>query len=132
MEKIKIFIEEGSENMDKRFANLLLEFIPFVCDFIELKKPFTLYLVHSKVPQLRTTGVYINTNSEIWIRTKGRNLIADVFRSISHEMVHHKQNEMGILNDKSGEDESMEEGMANRIAGIVIRKFGKKYPEIYE
>ena len=58
--------------------------------------------------------------------------MADVFRSISHEMVHHRQSEMGQLNARSGDDTSPEEGMANRVAGIAIRKFGRKYPEIYE
>lgn len=132
MKKIKIYIEEGSENMTDEFIKLLIKFIPFVCKFIEIKKPFSLHLVHSDVPQIRTTAVYINTDNEIWIRVKNRNMMADLFRSICHEMVHHKQNEMGLLNQDSGKDESPEEGQANRIAGIVIRKFGRKYPEIYE
>lgn len=132
MKKVKIYIEEGAENMTDEFVNLLMKFIPFVCKFIKIKTPFTLHLVHSDVPQIRTTAVYINTNNEIWVRVKHRNLMADLFRSICHEMVHHKQNEMGILNQNSGKDESPEEGQANRIAGIVIRKFGRKYPQIYK
>jgi hypothetical protein len=132
MKNIKIYIEEGAENMTKDFVSLLKKFIPFVVKFIKIKTPFTLYLVHSDIPQIRTTAVYVNSDNEIWIRVKNRNMMADVFRSICHEMVHHKQNEMGILDQYSGEDTSSEEGQANRIAGIVIRKFGRKYPQIYK
>lgn len=132
MEKIKIFVEEGGENMTPEFIKLLKKFIPFTVKFIDIKTPFTLHLVHSKVPQLRTTGVYINDDREMWIRVKNRNMMADLFRSICHEMVHHKQNELEILGSHSGDDASPEEGQANRIAGIVIRKFGRMYPEIYE
>lgn len=131
MGKIKIYIEEGADNMTPRFVELLKKFLPFTCKFLGIETPFTLHLVHSKVPQLRTTGVYINKDNEIWIRVKNRHQV-DLFRSICHEMVHHKQNELGMLNSRSGEDSSVEEGQANRYAGIVMRKFGRKYPEIYE
>ena len=132
MNKVKIYIEEGADNMTEEFIELLKKFIPFVIDFVKIKTPFTLHLVHSDVPQIRTTAVYINTDNEIWIKVRNRNMMADLFRSICHEMVHHKQNEMGVLDSRSGEDSSVEEGQANRYAGIVMRKFGRKYPEIYE
>lgn len=132
MKTVEIYIEEGADNMTKEFVNLLKKFIPFVIKFVKIKTPFTLYLVHSDVPQIKTTAVYVNTDKEIWIRVKNRNMMADVFRSICHEMVHHKQNELGMLDQYSGEDSSSEEGQANRIAGIVIRKFGRMFPEIYK
>jgi len=131
MGKIKIFIEQGSDNMTDRFIELLKEFLPFASKFIGIKKPFKLHLVHSKVPQLRTTGVYINSDNEMWVRVKNRHQV-DLFRSICHEMVHHRQNELNMLHKGSGDDASPEEGQANRIAGIVMRKFGRMYPEIYE
>lgn len=130
MEKIKIFIEEGGDNITPRFEELLKKFLTFTTKFIGIKDSFTLYLVHSKVPQLRTTGVYINQDREIWIRVKNRHQV-DLLRSICHEMVHHRQNELNMLHKGSGDDASPEEGQANRIAGIVMRKFGRMYPEIY-
>jgi hypothetical protein len=131
MAKIKIYVEDGSSNMTPRFIELLKEFILFTTKFVKIETPFTLHLVHSKVPQLRTTGVYINNDREMWIRVKNRHQV-DLFRSICHEMVHHKQNELNMLDKHSGDDASPEEGQANRIAGIVMRKFGRIYPEIYE
>lgn len=131
MGKIKVYIEQGSDNMNDRFIELLKEFLPFASKFIKIESPFKIHLVHSKVPQLRTTGVYINSDREIWIRVKNRHQV-DLFRSICHEMVHHKQNELNMLHKGSGDDDSPEEGQANRIAGIVMRKFGRMYPEIYD
>lgn len=130
MNKIKIYIEKNSKNVDAQFIDLLKEFIPFTSKILRIETPFTLHLVDSKVPQLRTTGVYENTEKEIWVRL--RSMICDVFRSIAHEMTHHKQNELGLLNEYSGKDDSTEEGQANRVAGIVIRKFGRLHPEIYQ
>lgn len=129
MNKVKIYIEKNSKNVDDQFIDLLKEFIPFTSKILELETPFTLHLVSSKVPQLRTTGVYENTEKEIWVRL--RCMTCDVFRSIAHEMTHHRQNELGLLNKHSGMDDSPEEGEANRSAGIVIRKFGRLHPEIY-
>lgn len=110
---------------------LLDEFIPFTCKFLGINSPFTLYLIHSKTPKLRTTGVYINQDREMWIRTKERHKV-DLLRSICHEMVHHRQNELKMLHKGSGDDASPEEGQANRIAGIVMRKFGRMHPEVYD
>lgn len=71
------------------------------------------------------------TNNEIVIYTKGRN-IADCFRTLSHELVHSKQNCDGRIDQDSGETGSEIENEANSKAGIFLRNFGKKYPEIYE
>jgi Zn-dependent peptidase ImmA (M78 family) len=54
-------------------------------------------------------------------------------RSVGHELVHHKQNLEGRLNDsvKDGEDGSEIENEANAVAGKLIRIYGKLYPELY-
>ena len=60
--------------------------------------------------------------------------IVDVMRSIAHELVHHKQNLEGRIQDtaKDGDDGSPIENEANSIAGVLIRKYGKIKPEIYQ
>lgn len=70
-------------------------------------------------------------NNEIVIYIKGRN-IADCFRTLSHELVHSKQHGDGRIDMNSGETGSEIENEANSQAGIFLRNFGKKYPEIYE
>jgi hypothetical protein len=56
-----------------------------------------------------------------------------VCRSIAHELVHHKQMLEGRLKNTAldGQDGSPIENEANSTAGIIIRKYGKLHPEIY-
>ena len=60
-----------------------------------------------------------------------RNL-ADVLRTLGHELTHHRQNELGLLYTQSGETGSPIEDEANVVAGILMREFGKKNELIYE
>lgn len=53
----------------------------------------------------------------------------DVLRTLAHELVHWKQQMEGEHMD--GEDGSDTENAANSIAGIILRRFGKKYPESF-
>jgi Zn-dependent peptidase ImmA (M78 family) len=73
-------------------------------------------------PYYKTLTVYINN----------RNL-ADILRTLSHELVHHKQNELGQLkSDNDGNTGSDIENEANSISGIIMREFGQKNNKIYE
>jgi hypothetical protein len=60
-----------------------------------------------------------------------RNL-ADILRTLGHELVHHKQNLDGKINAQSGITGSDEENEANAKAGVLLRKFGKINDDIYE
>ena len=53
----------------------------------------------------------------------------DVLRTLSHELVHWKQQENG--NELDGSDGSDIENQANSIAGIIMRKFSHKYPDYF-
>lgn len=70
-------------------------------------------------------------DNQIVVFTMGRNM-ADCFRTISHELVHSKQNCDGRIDQNSGNTGSDIENEANSQAGIFLRDFGKKYPEIYQ
>jgi hypothetical protein len=58
--------------------------------------------------------------------------MADILRTIAHEMVHHMQNQDGRLEPTSGEDGSPEENEAHSLAGVIMRQFGRNNPQIYE
>lgn len=53
----------------------------------------------------------------------------DIMRTLTHELVHWKQDTVGL--DMDGSDGSKTENDANAIAGVIMRKFGKKYPEYF-
>jgi hypothetical protein len=50
-------------------------------------------------------------------------------RTLAHELVHWKQRESGLELD--GSDGSETEDQANAVAGVIMRKFGKMYPEYF-
>jgi hypothetical protein len=53
----------------------------------------------------------------------------DVMRTIAHELVHYSQRVKG--QEMDGSDGSETENQANAGAGIIMRRFGKEYPECF-
>jgi len=119
-------------NDDKK--EKLNSFVKFVKEQLELKDVPTISIQNHR-NGLKTTANYDYTkeNKVVKVCMKNRALV-DVMRSIAHELVHHKQNLEGRLKDatKDGEDGSDIENEANAVAGVIIRKWGKKHPELYE
>lgn len=60
-----------------------------------------------------------------------RNL-ADVLRTLAHELVHEKQKLEGRLHVGAGDDGTDIENEANAEAAVIMRKFGKANPIIFE
>ena len=58
--------------------------------------------------------------------------MADILRTLCHEMVHHKQNEAGRLKSDTGKTGSEIENEANAQAGILLREYGQHNEVIYE
>jgi Zn-dependent peptidase ImmA (M78 family) len=58
--------------------------------------------------------------------------MADILRTLAHELVHRKQEEDGRLDINSGKTGSPIEDEANAMAGILLRNFGKINNGIYE
>jgi Zn-dependent peptidase ImmA (M78 family) len=79
----------------------------------------------------KSFGQYNPNTFEIKIIGYNRNL-ADTLRTLAHELIHHKQNIDGELNEKSGETGSDHENEANAFAGQLMREYGKKNPKIFE
>jgi len=60
-----------------------------------------------------------------------RNL-ADVLRTLAHELVHEKQKKEGKLYSNAGDDGTDIENEANAEAAVIMRRFGKANPIIFE
>jgi hypothetical protein len=60
-----------------------------------------------------------------------RNL-ADVLRTLAHELVHEKQKKDGKLHAGAGDDGTDIENEANAEAAVIMRRFGKANPIIFE
>ena len=77
-------------------------------------------------------GGYNPGDKTIYVATEGR-LTADILRTLAHEMVHRKQDEMGLIKDSvsDGADGSPIENQAHAIAGILMREYGRINKQIY-
>lgn len=102
-------------------------FIDFCCKGLNLKNKPNISLTAEKFDD--TFGKFNPNTNELVIRVADRHP-ADVMRTIAHELVHHKQQENG--EELDGTDGSQHENQANSLAGVLMRKWAGKHPEIFE
>jgi len=79
----------------------------------------------------KSFGRFAPEKNELRVVMANRNL-ADVLRTIAHELIHYKQNKDGKLGQNSGETGSEQENEANALAGVFMRDFGRDNPIIFE
>jgi len=129
---IKSLLREGLLTHDERDVRQVADFINFAKAHLGINDDIKVELAYERTPDLTTTAYY-NLDGFIKIYVKDRAII-DVCRSIAHELVHHQQNIQGrLLNaGKDGEDGSPIENEANAVAGVIIRKYGKLNPQLYQ
>jgi len=72
-----------------------------------------------------------HSGDEIWVYIGNRNLV-DIFRTVFHELVHQRQDELGMIKDGDSYPGSPIEAMADMLAGKYIKIYGKEHPEIFQ
>ena len=119
------------ENAQK--IQLALDFIKFASGRMNLQSlPKIIFTTDNNwAKQMRSFGQYDPSKKSIVTYVENRNM-ADVLRTLCHELVHHKQNEEGRIEVNSGETGSDIENEANATAGILLRDYGKLNSMIYE
>jgi hypothetical protein len=113
---------------------LLKQFIGFAIKELGIQKPptsLTLSRDNKMAKEMHSFGSFNPNNDKIWLYVKNRNM-ADLLRTLAHELVHRKQAEDGRIDYNSGETGSEIENEANAQAGVLLRKFGKQNEEIYQ
>lgn len=107
------------------------DFIKFACNYLKIKSNGCKVTLTKDKSQTTTYAHYDPESKHIVVYTKNRS-IGDILRSLCHELVHHKQNLENNLGPESGNTGSSQENEANSVAGIIMREFGAKYPQIFE
>jgi cytidyltransferase-like protein len=114
--------------------DLINKFLKYAVEFLDLhEKPKGLTISYDtdKARTKHTFGYFEPETKKIWLYAKDRNL-ADMLRTLGHELVHLKQAEDGRIDHTSGETGSPIENEANAVAGVLLRNFGKENENIYE
>lgn len=108
---------------------LVAKFLKFVNDELNINRPFKVKLATQRDDDLRTYAYYDKSSGLIKVYCKNRG-VADVLRSIAHELVHHLQNQRQELDVQHPDVGGKVEDEANAVAGQLVKKFGYANPEL--
>jgi len=123
-----------SESHAKSKIGILEKFLPFCIEKLSLDQLPEIKIVDDNNYSLeyKSFGGYRPEEKSIILAIQDRH-IADVLRTLAHELTHYKQDLDGELKDpNAGETGSEQENEANSRAGIIMRDFGRANPNIYE
>lgn len=113
---------------------LLDKFLRHCSEELELESLPKINLIDNKEYSIehKSFGGYQPDSKSIILSTKDRHTV-DIFRTLAHELTHYKQDTLGQLDGEGvGDTGSPQENEANAAAGIIMRNFGRKYPEVFE
>jgi hypothetical protein len=126
--------EPIKEQSDKK-TQCINNFIEYACKRLKLDGNPKISLMSGTeyADTHKSLGGFNPQTKEIYVATENR-LTADICRTIAHELVHRKQDEMGLLKDpiKDGADGSPIENQAHAVAGIIMREYGRINDTIYQ
>ena len=111
--------------------NIIQDFLKYTVQELGIESLPKIHLVYDKsfATDNHSFGAYKPESGELHVYVSNRNL-ADILRTFAHELVHHRQLELGMEMDGSTGSET--ENQANSIAGVILRNYGKEHEMIYE
>lgn len=119
--------------MNDASKSIIGNFVKFCQKELNIQELPSIKLIADKnwVAEYRSFGEYNPSARTIKVYYLGRNT-ADVLRSLAHELTHHRQEELGMIDQGSGETGTDIENEANAMAGILLRDYGKMDVRIYD
>ncbi len=124
-------LEFYSESLDHSASSVLYaalkDFLPLAMQELNLKE-IPKISIKKKLNYNGQPSFGSFSNGGIELGISGRHPV-DVCRTLAHELVHYKQGKTDQLDAESGNTGSPEENQANSVAGIIMRKFSKQYPQ---
>jgi hypothetical protein len=124
-------LDEEVHDDRKETINEFVKYAVKELDINTLPKVVVLSKDQQKAQEKSSFGSFDPNTNEIWVYIGNRNM-ADILRTLAHELVHHKQREDDRLQSNSGETGSEIENEANATAGVLLRDYGKDNKNIYE
>lgn len=113
---------------------IISDFIGYACNYLGIS-PNEANVELSYDPKeaagMQSFGKQTPSTGVIRVVVINRNL-ADVLRTLAHELVHRKQQLEDRLYIGAGEDGTDIENEANAEAAVIMRKYGKANPIIFE
>lgn len=119
-----------NESQQSNKKQIFKEFIQFCLSKLNVKDNKPKITLTKDKSKTITFAHYNPNNKEVVVYIKDRNIL-DICRSLAHELKHWEQDINNQLKPNSGTDGSEHENEANSFAGVVLREFGRKHPELY-
>ena len=128
----KMFVEKDEEPQNSQ-QEIIEDFIDFCSAQLGLAKEINLRIRRDPAWSVRnrTFGRYDEQTNELNVGVSGRHIM-DILRTVAHELVHQRQNETQDMPPDAGADGSEYENEANAQAGVLMRRYGKLHPELFE
>lgn len=122
-----------AENLNLKKANLILDkFVEFTANEIGLKQLPEINFFTDTARSVKHSSFGGYGDKQINITVVNRHIM-DVCRTLAHELVHYKQDMEGrITSPNDGDTGSPIENEANAQAAVVMRKWGKMHPELFD
>lgn len=119
---------DNSQNLDQ-----IRSFVQWGIKTLNVQKPYPKIRLSMDTEQAQKdhrTGLH-TSDGTIIVYINNRNLV-DIFRTLFHELVHHRQDQLNMIGPDDSYPGSPVEAMADMMAGKYIKIYGKEHPEIFQ
>lgn len=129
---IKVSYSKKIDNLNPVKFEHLKMFLKFCRDELVITNDIRIFLLTKNNKLNITTGGYSPSDKCVYTIAEGRQ-IADILRTLAHELVHQKQDLQGKIKGNIPDIGGVIEDTANAIAGRLVKMYVKKYDarEIY-
>lgn len=133
VKKIKSRLGETNSDPTNDNSEKIEEFIEWAYNALNMQQPYPKFHFSrdtQEAQEQHRTGMH-DGDGNITVYIENRNLV-DIFRTIFHELVHHRQDQLNMIKDGDSYPGSPIEAMADMMAGKYIKIYGKEHPEIFQ
>ena len=129
---IKVSFSKKIDNLNPAKFKHISTFLKFCRDELAITNDICIFLLTRKNKLDITTGGYNPSDKCVYVIYEGRQ-VADILRTIAHELVHQKQDLQGKLQGEIPDIGGVIEDTANAIAGRLVKMYVKEHNarEIY-
>ena len=131
IKKYKNKLDESVDNTQN--IEQIRKFVQWSIKTLNVQKPYPKIKLSTNTEQAQKdhrTGLHTD-DGHIIVYIKNRNLV-DIFRTIFHELVHERQDQLNMIGPDDSYPGSPIEAMADMMAGKYIKIYGKQHPEIFQ
>lgn len=124
---------DEADNADLDIQQEVDKFVDWTAKKLNLKKvpKIELSMDTEEAQDNHHTGGHVPGSGNIWVYAKNRNLV-DILRTVFHELVHVRQEEIGMIKPGDSYPGSPIEAMADMLAGKYIKIYGEKNHHIFQ